>query len=244
MKIYVVTHKKYERDLPENYEYIQVNSKDNKIYNLTDSTGDNISEKNPFFCELTAAYWIWKNDKENDVVGLSHYRRFLITNKFSSSIKKYVNEKEVNKKLQKYDIISTKLYKTIETVKQHMLINVHEKDYNILRETIKRLYPEYLCSFDNVMLGHKTYLLNMFICKKELFDEYYEWLFNILFEMEKQVDMTGYTVQEKRLYGFLSERLFTVYVLHNNLKVCSYSTYITEVSKLTLVIDKLKKIFK
>ena len=41
-----------------------------------DDEGDNISIKNPHFCELTCHYWAWKNLKNVDIVGLNHYRRF------------------------------------------------------------------------------------------------------------------------------------------------------------------------
>ena len=60
MKIYVVTHKKVDNPIPKNYEFIQVNAKKNgKIYDLTDdSAEDNISIKNPNYCELTASYYI------------------------------------------------------------------------------------------------------------------------------------------------------------------------------------------
>lgn len=58
---------------------IQV-GKANKDFTLSycvgDDTGDNISEKNPFWCELTALYWAWKN-LDADYYGLMHYRRFL-----------------------------------------------------------------------------------------------------------------------------------------------------------------------
>ena len=41
-----------------------------------DNTGDNISDKNYLYCELTGTYWLWKN-VQADVKGLFHYRRVL-----------------------------------------------------------------------------------------------------------------------------------------------------------------------
>lgn len=41
-----------------------------------DNEGDNISGKNPDYCELTAQYWAWKNI-DCDYYGFFHYRRYL-----------------------------------------------------------------------------------------------------------------------------------------------------------------------
>jgi hypothetical protein len=59
----------------------------------------------------------------------------------------------------------------------------------------------------------------MFIMKKKLYDSYMEFLFPILFETQKRVDMTDYDGYQKRLFGFLSEILLYVYVVQNGLKV-------------------------
>ena len=68
------------------------------------------------------------------------------------------------------------------------------------------------------MNRRKLHILNMFAMKKSLFDEYCTWLFDILFELEKRTSMTGYDTYESRLYGFMSERLFNVWLERQNLK--------------------------
>jgi HPr kinase/phosphorylase len=59
----------------------------------------------------------------------------------------------------------------------------------------------------------------MFISNKKLFNEYYNWLFDILFELESRIDISEYDDYNKRIYGFLSERLFNVWLEYKNLKV-------------------------
>ena len=87
-----------------------------------------------------------------------------------------------------------------------------------LKSIVKEKYPEYVNDFNDVFSNNKCTLFNMFFCKKKLFDSYCEWLFDILFEMEKYVDFTHLDEYQKRLYGFLSERLLNVWVKHNKLK--------------------------
>lgn len=246
MKIYVVVHKMINQKLPKNYRLIQVNAINNgKIYDCTDADyEDNISLKNPFYCELTAAYSIWKNDCENDIVGLVHYRRFFVSNRIFTSYKHFINEKRIIKDLKKFDFIATKPYTLACTNKEHLLGPVHEKDYDLLREAIVETCPDYLDDFDKVMADNKSYLLNMFITKKELWDQYYEWLFKIFDAMEPKVDMTGYTDHEKRLYGFLSERLFTVYIKHHHYQVKSYPCVIIGESKFRILRQKIAKKLK
>lgn len=241
INIYVATHKIVDNPLPENYHYMLVNANNKEnIYSFSDNTLDNISEKNPNYCELTCGYWIWKNDKTSDVVGLAHYRRILTKNKFSSSIKSYVNQKQIEKDLKNYDFISTKLHDPLISIHDHIIRgNVRPVDLDKLEETIKDVCPDYLDTYHKVLSGRRSYLLNMLITTKEQFDAYYEWLFSILTHLETKVDMTGYNTQEQRLYGYLAERLFTVYVFKNNFKVKSYPTCIVGANKLQLIWDKI-----
>lgn len=243
MKIYVVTHKKVEELFPKDYECIQVGAAfNNKFCELTDNTGDNISKKNPYYCELTAAYWVWKNDNENDIVGLMHYRRFLTRNVFSSSQKWYLDNNKVNKLLKKYDFIATKNIKGWLSIKELLSDSVSEKDFNLLKSVISNYFPDYLNAFDKVFNGKKTRLCNICICKKQRWDEYYEWLFSVFDEMEKVVDMSGYSEQEKRLYGYLSERLMSVYFIKNGFKVKGYPIRIVGVSLSSRIKRKIKKL--
>lgn len=246
MKIYVVTHKPFDRPVPKGYEYMQVGAALNEHFcSLTDDAGDNISEKNPHYCELTAIYWIWKNDIENAIVGLAHYRRLLTKRAFSSSQKHYACEEDVTKWLDEFDMIASRRQTFRISVEEQLRKCVRAHDLILLRQTIERVAPDYLQAYDTVIQGKKTYLCNLFICKKERWDDYCAWLFSILFEMEKDVDMTGYSVQEQRLYGYLAERLFTVYVLKNGLRVKELYTHIVGDSKLQKIKNKFKqKLFK
>ena len=97
IKIIVATHKSYQMPEDEVYFPIHVGADSNKNETpyTKDNTGDNISIKNPNFCELTGLYWVWKNLK-NDYIGLVHYRRHLTMSK-----KKYKTEEEKFKNVLK-----------------------------------------------------------------------------------------------------------------------------------------------
>lgn len=222
MKVYVVTHEPISIDLPPDYELFQVGAAVNGAFcEHNDAVGeDNISVKNPNYCELTAAYWIWKNDHENDIVGLMHYRRFLTRSILSNSIKHLIDENTVIRNLRKYDFLAPKRMEMIPNVKKQMLDGaVRHESFDILEQVVCDLYPDYKSAFTRVFYGSKTYICNIFIARKKDCDEYYSWLFSIFDEMEKYVDMSGYSTQEQRLYGYLSERLFTVYAIKNNKRV-------------------------
>jgi exopolysaccharide biosynthesis protein len=41
-----------------------------------------------------------------------------------------------------------------------------------------------------------------------------------LFELEKRIDITQYDNYQKRVFGFIAERLFNVWLAHHQLKFC------------------------
>ena len=224
----MVSHKEAEFPKEEIYTPIQVGKKES-FTKVRDNTGDNIAEKNPNFCELTAAYWIWKNDK-SDITGLTHYRRYFFKKKNNNSKENILNKKDIEEILEKYDIILPEKERIVKyTVKNAYGKFHHIEDFEKCREIIQEKYPEYIEAFDKIANGRKLYLYNMFISRKEIFDEYYKWLFDILFELEKRVDISNYTDYDKRIFGFLSERLLSVWLEKNNhLKIKEMPVYNTE----------------
>ena len=107
--ILVATHKRYKMPKYKIYLPIHVGKKGKESIGFKgDDTGKNISEKNPYFCELTGIYWAWKNLK-SDYVGLAHYRRHFKGNKKSKDkFEQVINEKEVMTLLKYNDIILPK----------------------------------------------------------------------------------------------------------------------------------------
>ena len=79
IKIFTITHKAFTPPKDSTYIPLHVgraNAED--LGFLGDDTGDSISKLNPYYCELTGMYWIWKNYHEADYIGICHYRRYLI----------------------------------------------------------------------------------------------------------------------------------------------------------------------
>lgn len=231
VSIFVAAHKKAK--FPDDKMYIPIRvgaalNKDDFGY-VRDDTKDNISNKNKSFCELTATYWIWKNDK-SDIVGLTHYRRYFFKRKKKMDFKNILNKKDIISILKDYDIIVPNRTFIIKHNAKNSWYKTHiAKDYDLVRDIISEKYPDYLESFDKFSRKKTLYICNMFITRKEIFDDYYSWLFDILFELEKRVDISKYDDYNKRLFGFMSERLFNVWLLnHKELKIKRMPVYNTD----------------
>lgn len=248
MKIFVVTHKKTNLNITNPYYFIQVGCAlaHEKFPSMSyDDTGDNISSKNPFFCELTALYWIWKNIQDTDILGLVHYRRFFVGNQafhLGDRIIKVISEKEISNLLSSHDIIlPRKRHYYVESVRSQYG-NAHDaNDLKIIEEIISRLCPDYLNAFNEIMNSKSLSLYNMMIIKKQDFDNYCEWLFSILFEAEKIIDWENRNTYEKRVFGFIAERLLNVWVTKNKLTVAPVKVICTEKQGLTKYIKFLTR---
>ena len=212
----VATHKKYQ--MPDDDLYIPVHvgaeGKSDLGYQK-DNAGENISLKNPYYCELTGLYWAWKN-LDAEYVGLSHYRRYLKgTYKFNvnNKIKKIISSKDVDEILKKTDIILPRKRKYyIETLYSHYNHTMYIEPLDKTGEIIEKDYPEYLNEFKKLKTRRSAHMFNMFIMKKDKLNEYCTWLFDILDKLEQKVDVAQFDSFHARFYGRISELLLDVWI--------------------------------
>lgn len=215
VKIYTMTHKQFDRPKDEMYIPLQVGRAYNQdLGYLTDNTGDNISDLNYCYSELTGVYWVWKNEKTTDYVGICHYRRYLINKN-----QKLLTESEFMDIFKDYDIITSKRLQY-----DYSYYDGYADAHNIhdLIETgnvIKEKYPEYYDNFERFVHLKESYFGNIMVTSKVLFDEYAKWLFTILQEVQQRIDISSYDDYHKRVFGFISEFLLLVWVQTKELKV-------------------------
>lgn len=208
---------------------------------------DNISNKNYCYSELTVLYWIWKNCND-DIVGLQHYRRVFMkpgikitggyykNGKKTSVFNNTIRERDIVKILEKKDIIVPRKIKFKDhTCKDELLKYVYEKDLIIFENYLKSKDKNAYDIFERKLQSNSSHYFNMFISKKSISNKYCEWLFNILFEYEKLVQINDYDVQHKRIFGYFSELLLDVYIELNELRYKEMKiSFLTESKKASL----------
>jgi hypothetical protein len=226
-RIYVMTHKEYSEPAEKIYTSLAVGKALNtSLPYQGDDTGENISEKNRNYCELTGIYWIWKNIT-CDIVGICHYRRYFVRGKAC------LKQEQIESTLEDFDVIVARSECSMTAnVREQYAIKHFVKDLDMCRQVLEEMHPEYLSVFDLFANCRLFTIGNMIITRKEIFDRYCEWLFPILFEVEKRTDISEYEPYQARLYGFLSERLMRVWLLAQPLKVKEEEVRLTDAKEL------------
>ncbi len=219
IKIIVATHKKYKMPADEMYIPVHVGREGkNDLGYKGDNNGENISIKNPYYCELTGLYWAWKN-LDAEYIGLVHYRRHFISKKHKDRFQGIVTKEYVDKLLDDTDVILPKRRKLyIETIYSHYKHTMYVETLDETRKIIEEKCPEYIDSFDKRMKSRSGHMFNMCIMKKSILDNYCEWLFEILYELEKRIDPKQYSAFHARYLGRISERLLDVWIQKNGIK--------------------------
>ncbi len=230
VKIYVASHKPIEKYGDECYQLIHVGAAQHEDVNIVgavkdDYNPDNISSKNDIYCELTALYYVWKNVHDIDVTGLVHYRRFFTRNtrvvKNPNDI--ILTQEEILDALCEKDIILGSPSKKKYAVGGFFTNPLDVPEFAIYRNilpSIKLLYPEYVEDYYKEFFEPTMSFCNMMICKKDLFDQYCEFLFNILFDAEKRWKAMGIGIAPREM-GYISEYILNCWIRHQKqLKIC------------------------
>ena len=178
----------------------------------TDDTGDNISDRDGSWSELTGIYWGWKNLKDVEYLGVCHYRRY-----FKLDFRK----QDIDKLLQGRDMIVAKRHKQLSKAERlkNLVYFTSLEDTYLFIDTVLSLYPDieptvirYFCN------SRASYSHNMFIARKETYDAYCAFMFPILFELEKRLKNCGYW-RTKRAMGYFGEWCLGLFIFYKNLKV-------------------------
>ena len=231
IKILVCYHKKFPLLKDEIYTPIHVGrarvteetDTSRWLFNnmIGDDTGENISDRNAYYNEMTALYWAWKNyDKlgNPDYIGLSHYRRHFVMQEGVGDeyyVKLYDDNSHV------FDVMEYSPEKLCGIVKgcdfithighvnnmlRHYKENQKASDIDCALEILKEKFPEYAETADAYMQGSEGNFYNMNIFSRELFFQYAEFIFPILEEFEQR----NPDVRKRRM--FVSERLTAIFV--------------------------------
>ena len=179
---------------------------------IKDNIGENISAYNSEFCELTGLYWAWKNIV-SDYIGLVHYRRHFAGKKCGDVWERILTYNDLEPYTKDIKIFVPKKRKYyIETLESHYAHTHYIEHLCETRNIITDKYPNYLNCYDRVIKQRSGYMFNMMIMKRELLNDYCEWLFDILFDLKNKVDVKALSDFQRRYLGRISEILFNVWL--------------------------------
>lgn len=250
VKVFVAHNSQTSRLQSEVFQYIfnGAEADKNGIQTLKDNLKINISDKNDYWGELTGHYWIWKNllpRINNEYIGFGHYNKFLDFNlsqiptapfqsifvaDFKNIFDKYTLE-TILPTIENYDIVLPYKLRLDKTVYEQYIQTYPKKEFDLAIEILDELYPEYKDAAKKVLESNEMYTSLIFIMKKDLVNQYMEWIFNILNTLEGK---TG----AERLKGpdmipvRIAERFFNIWLTYNmesrNLKISNTTSYLVD----------------
>ena len=197
-------------DLPDYVFPIQVGrtNADRTIADIVDNTGDNISDRNGNYSEMTGLYWIWKNKLEegvddNQYYGFGQYRRML---EFSADDLLRLLDNDV-------DAVLPYPMPYEPNIHAHHERYIKPSDWDALTTALNEIAPEYSGCFDKVLSQQYLYNYNVILAKKPVLRDYCSWLFPILFRIE---ELTNASSRSDRYIGYMAETLETLYFMKNS----------------------------
>lgn len=203
-------------ELPEWVNAIQVGAAlcEKRVADVLDCNGDNISEKNGNYSELTALYWIWKNELQRPEVlddwyyGLCHYRRIL-----------HITEDDISRLIDNdVDAVLPYPLSYEPNIEAHHIRYIQDEDWNAVLEALKELNPEYATRLPEIFAQKYFFNYNIILAKKCVLKDYCGWLFPIL-ERVEELSVPKGRERCDRYIGYIGETLSTLYFLYNKEKL-------------------------
>lgn len=173
-----------------------------------DDTGENISYKNPSYCELTAVYWAWKNLKDVDIIGLAHYRRY-----FVGELDKYYKFIKAGGVVLPYPF-----HCQYDNFTNLCLLLTHEDATIAIDSLLKWLPDSKEAVRDYFWRSNRYSLFNMFLMNWHVFNEYCEFLFPYLSYLERRLKPHAY-VRLQRNIGYIAEGLLGFWLKYRRIPV-------------------------
>ena len=231
IRVFIAAHRESGIFCDDMYEVLWLGPAGKNRWGYPDDRAQpSIADLNPLLNECTALYWIWKH-VQCKYTGLVHYRRYF-QNSQRMGNENILGAEQAERILKEYDIITAPLafypVSIREQLKMTVVPEAFEAGWQIVEEQIRISQPEYLERFWHVMNGHAMFPCNMFITRKGIFDRYCEWLFSIVTEAARRIDVTAFPAYSKRIIGFFAERLFTVWLSGQLLRIKEMPVWVTE----------------
>jgi hypothetical protein len=247
LSLFIASHKDYPVPTVSPYRTIGVGGHipGGQEDALHDNHGDHIAGRNPRYSELTAWYWIWKNLKDVDIVGLCHYRRFFF---FDSRHPQFGLEKlymeptpenirgfgaqdpraPIVAAVQRHGGIIVPRATTLEdTVSQHYRRCHRREDWQAFLQAIAETSSEHARQLAYFDTDKRLYPYNMMIAPWWFFSEYMALLMAVLGKVETLIDYPDDTYQQ-RIPAFLAERMFTLHLVTTRPKRYEVPVLITD----------------
>ena len=229
--IIVVTHKPIKFELPDYYQWIQVNAEKNGRWDgyLHDNDiNDNISIKNNSYCELTALYSLWKNS-DADIKGLCHYRRFLdfpglcggrtrrtSYSRFQRTFRLHYNERSILSRIDGYDIVMRQPTDSGFSTVREQFVHAHPEnaeDFDRFLSLVRERDPDSADVIDQTLASGRLAMELQFVMRRDLFCDFMDWAFALCREFERRWKWSGPSDgPAARIPAFLVERFFLVWL--------------------------------
>ena len=224
LSIYIATGTPMDTLPPPGYISLLVGEHDGEFPEskiLRDTVGDSIAAKNPHYCELTGLYWIWKNAPHTKYVGLCHYRRFFWLANPSprwgmktvrpQDLPELIDASHIEALMSGYDAILPRPQFHAYSIEREYGLAHHLEDLHTCERIIAERYPGMVSAMHRALNSNRLYYCNMFILPWDTFQAYMQWLFDVLFRAEREIRIDENDHYQRRVFGFLAERLLNVY---------------------------------